>query len=127
MAYLLDTHAVIWYLEDSFDLPVKIKDIIDDSKNKVCICAVSLWEIVIKVSLNKLVLHSPLDEALTSIKNGEFDILQIEETHLKELSKLPFLHKDPFDRLIISTALCEDLTIITVDDNIHRYGASWIW
>ena len=61
------------------------------------------------------------------IKNRDFDILQIEDAYLKGLSSLPYIHKDPFDRLIISTALAEDLTIMTIDENIHKYDVSWIW
>jgi len=93
----------------------------------MCICAVSLWEIAIKMSLSKLELKLPFDEFLSNIKKSDFEILQIEDGYLKKLLELPFVHKDPFDRLIISTAIAEDLTIITIDENIQKYDVKWVW
>ena len=93
MNYLLDTHVLIWYFEDSSDLSFKVAEIIDNEGNLKFISSVSLWEIVIKANLGKL----------------------------------PFLHKDPFDRLLISTAIAEKLTIITVDENVQNYDVSWVW
>jgi PIN domain nuclease of toxin-antitoxin system len=127
MKYLLDTHAVIWYYENSLELPKRIEQIIDEPTESIYICSVSLWEITLKMSLNKLKLKLPLKELLTSIKSSDFNILQIKDEYLQELSILPFIHKDPFDRLIIATALVEDLTIITIDENIHKYEVEWTW
>jgi PIN domain nuclease of toxin-antitoxin system len=64
---------------------------------------------------------------LNDIKTRDFNILQIEDEYLNGLSALPYIHKDPFDRLIISTALVEDITIITIDENIQKYDIPWIW
>ena len=127
MKYLLDTHAVIWYLEDLPEIPPKTKKIIKMPENNVYISSVSLWEIAIKMNLNKLQLSLTFDELLDAIQNSDFDILQIENSYLLGLSSLPYIHKDPFDRLIISAALAEDLTIITIDENIQKYDVSWIW
>ena len=127
MKYLLDTHAVIWYLEDSPELPKKITELIDDPEISIYICSVSLWEVAIKMNLSKLELNLPFDELLNSIKNGDFNILQVEDEYLRRLSSLPFIHKDPFDRLIISTALTDNLTIITIDENIQKYDVPWVW
>ena len=68
-----------------------------------------------------------LDELLEIVQNRDFNILQIEDNYLNRLSDLPYIHKDPFDRLIIATALAEDLTIITIDENIQKYDVNWIW
>ena len=127
MKYLLDTHSVIWYLKASPELPKKIRDLIHNNETGIYISSVSLWEIVIKMSLGKLDINMPLDELLDIIKSKDFNILQIEDECLKKLSNLPFIHKDPFDRLIISTALAENLIIITADENIKKYDVSWIW
>jgi len=124
---LLDTHAIIWYLEDLPKIPQEMKEIIKLSENNIYICSISLWEIAIKINLGKLDLALTFDELLNEIKNSDFIILQIEDEYLKGLSSLPYLHKDPFDRLIISTALAEDLTIITIDENIQKYDVNWIW
>jgi len=127
MGYLLDTHAIIWYFENSAELPDEIEKIIDNPEVSIYICSVSLWEIAIKVSIGKLELQIPLNELLNHIHNGDFNVLHIGDTHLNRLIDLPFIHKDPFDRLIISSALVEGLTIITVDENIKKYNVPCIW
>ena len=127
MKYLLDTHVLIWYFEDSSKLPAKIAEIIDNEKNRKFISSVSLWEIAIKTNLAKLDMSVSFDDLLTEIANIDLTILQIEDSYLKGLFKLPFLHKDPFDRLIISTAISEDLTIVTIDENIQKYDVAWVW
>ena len=127
MAYLLDTHAIIWYLEGSANLPQSMTYLIDNPKIDMCICAVSLWEIAIKINLGKLDIRLSLNELLGYVKTRDFRIIDIEDRHLIALQKLPYIHKDPFDRLLISTALVEELTIITIDENIQRYEVLWAW
>jgi PIN domain nuclease of toxin-antitoxin system len=127
MNYLLDAHVVIWYLENSAKLPPTIIEIIDDPKNRICICTVSLWEIAIKITIGKMTLKSTFDQFLDSIETRDFDLLYIENDYLKVLAALPFIHRDPFDRMLVATALVKDLTIITADDNIHKYDVAWIW
>jgi len=127
MRYLLDTHAVIWYLEDSSHLPSNTKEIINKNKNRIYLSSISLWEIAIKINVGKLKLVMPFDELLGNIKKGDFEVLQIEDEYLKMLSIQPFIHKDPFDRLLIATALAENLTIITADESIHKYEVPWTW
>ena len=127
MKYLLDTHSLIWYFENSPRLPSKTNNIIDDNGNAVAICTVSFWEIAIKISSGKLKLRLSFEEFLDEIRKRNFELLQIREEHLKRLITLPFVHKDPFDRLLVATALAENLTIITADDNIHKYDVQWFW
>jgi PIN domain nuclease of toxin-antitoxin system len=74
-----------------------------------------------------MTLKSTFDELLGSIKTRDFDLLHIENEYLKGLAALPFIHKDPFDRMLIATAFVEGLTIITADDNIQKYDVAWIW
>ena len=127
MKYLLDTHAIIWYVEDSSNLPKIIADIIDDVENDIYISSVSLWEIALKASLGKLDLELPLNEFLTHIRSRDFYFLHIEDDYLEKLFDLPLIHKDPFDRLIITSALTEGLIIMTIDENIKRYDVPCIW
>ena len=127
MRYLLDTHALIWYFENSSELPQKIKEIIKQTKNDLYVCSISLWEIAIKINLGKLRVGFTFDQLIEDIKKRDFAILQIEDEYLRGLSSLPFIHKDPFDRLLVSTALAENLTIITIDGDIQKYDVSWIW
>ena len=127
MKYLIDTHVIIWLAINSFELPKDIKELIELPENDIYICSASLWEIAIKVNLGKLDLKQPLDKLLNDIKTAGFNILQIEDEYVCNLLTLPYIHKDPFDRLIISTALAEGLTIITIDENIQKYDVPWIW
>ena len=127
MRYLIDTHVIIWLAVNAHELPKGIKELIERTENDIYICSVSLWEIAIKIKLGKLDLKLPLDRLLNDIKTYGFNILQIEDNYLCKLLELPNIHKDPFDRLIISTALVEGLTIITIDENIQKYDAQWIW
>lgn len=127
MSYLLDTHVLIWYFEDSLNIQERIVKLIDSDANKKYICSASLWEIAIKTSIGKLDLKLSFNKLLKEIAHSDLVILQIEDEYLKRLSKLPFLHKDPFDRLIVSTALVDKLTIITADENIQKYNVPWVW
>ena len=127
MKYLIDTHTLIWYVEDSPRLPSKAGKIIDCNENQKYLCSISLLEIAIKVSKGKLTLSVPFEEFLDKVENADLELLQIEDKYLKKLVDLPFHHKDPFDRLMIATALAENLTIITADGDIHKYDVPWIW
>ena len=125
MRYLLDTHALIWYSEHSGRLPRMTEEIIDNPKNTIYVSAASLWEIAIKVNLGKLDLS--FDNLLGELKSVKFQILPIENIYLKRLLDLPKIHKDPFDRIIITTAQEEDMILLTSDENIHKYDVSWRW
>jgi len=127
MRYLLDTHTVIWHLEDSFRLSQRTNEILGDCGNRLCISSVSLWETAIKVNLGKLQLKTTFDEFLDEIRYSEFEILQIKDEYLRRLAVLPSIHKDPFDRLLIATAFVENLTIITLDKGVRSYNVPWIW
>ena len=127
MKYLLDTHVIIWYYENLSKIPPEINKIIDNPRNNIYISSASLWEIAIKINLNKLTLNFTFDKLINDIKKGDFEILQIEDKYLKKLANLPLIHKDPFDRLLVATVLADNLTLITTDENIHKYKISWIW
>jgi PIN domain nuclease of toxin-antitoxin system len=127
MKYLIDTHVIIWLAINASEIPQGIKELIERPENDIYICSASLWEIAIKMNLGKLDLKLPLDRLLNDIKTYGFNVLQLEDKYLCNLLKLPYIHKDPFDRLIISTALAEGLTVITIDENIQKYDVPWIW
>jgi PIN domain nuclease of toxin-antitoxin system len=127
MKYLLDTHTALWYLGDSPTLPTRTVEIIDNRENNISICSVSIWETAIKANFGKLKTNLTFEEFLDKINNGDFEILHIREEYLRRLFALPYIHKDPFDRLLIATAMVENMTIITADANIHKYDVEWVW
>ena len=125
--YLLDTHTLIWLIEASSKVSKDIREKIKFPGTMVCLSSASLWEIAVKMSIGKLDLKYPFDKLLSDLCKTDIVILQIENNYLRNLTSLPLIHKDPFDRLLISTALVEGLTIITADENIQKYDVPWIW
>jgi len=125
--YLLDTHTALWLFEGNEKLPQSTRDIIYNIENEIYICIISAWEIAIKVSLNKLDFDGGVAMFLFAIEDNNINLLGVKGDYVKIVEKLPFIHRDPFDRLIIATALAENLTIITIDENIQKYDVSWIW
>ncbi len=119
MNYLLDTHIALWYFDHIKKLSPNVIEILQE-KNKLYISIASLWETTIKSSQGKLDLNCNIDDFINKINNN-FKIVHISDTHLLELSKLPFHHKDPFDRLIISQAIAENFTLISSDRKFDYY------
>ena len=122
MRILIDTHILIWHLEDHVQLSLQRSDIIEDSDNEILVSVASLWEIAIKLSLNKLNLSRSVDDIIRAIDASTGSWLTIDPKHLTHVAQLPFHHKDPFDRLIIAQAIAENLPIISSDPNFANYG-----
>ena len=127
MKFLLDTHALIWLIEAPSKVSPEIREALKFPGNSVYLSSVSLWEIAIKTALGKLDLKMPFEKLLSDLNSTNIVILQIEAEYLRKLFSLPAIHKDPFDRLIIATALAEYLTVITADENIQKYDVPWVW
>lgn len=102
MNYLIDTHVLIWYLDNYELIPENILSEIENTENSVFISKVSLWEMAIKYRLGKLVKSKPFDNFNEYLDINNFDLLDIDFAHLNILLNLPFIHKDPFDRMIIA-------------------------
>jgi len=95
--------------------------LIDDQSNQKYVSAVSLWEIAIKVSIGKLKMGGTISQIEKLLSNNGISLIDIKSSHLEQLITLPFIHKDPFDRLIITQAIVEKLQIITDDQFIVKY------
>lgn len=124
--YLLDTHTLLWYFEGDSSLSTKAKRAID-SKNPVSISIASLWEITIKKSLGKLTCKYTLAELSRICIEAQISVLPITIAHLEKLISLPFVNRDPFDRLLVAQAITEGLTIITKDECIPSYPVKTFW
>lgn len=124
MNILLDTHALIWALEDNPRLSAKAREAIIDGANTVFVSSISVWEINIKKALGKL--HTP-DDLLDEIIAHRFTPLDVNFEHADLAGKLPDIHKDPFDRMLIAQAMSEKLTFVTRDEIIPQYGLTCLW
>lgn len=125
MKNLLDTHVLIWAFYESSKIPSPAKRAIISGNNYVSIA--SLWEMAIKSSLGKLSLSQSIMEIAERCKLSGITLVGIKPEHCHALAKLPFIHKDPFDRIIIAQAMEEGLTILTADAFIPQYGVETIW
>jgi len=123
MRLLLDTHVFLWFITGDSRLPEPFKEAILDTENEVLLSVASFWEIVVKNQLGKL----PLPESPGTYIPKERELhqilsLPILESDFVQLSSLPLIHRDPFDRILICQAIANELTIVTVDPIIKSYG-----
>jgi PIN domain nuclease of toxin-antitoxin system len=127
MDLLLDTHSLIWFLNGDEKLSDKAKSMIEDPTNSKIVSIASIWEIAIKISLDKFRFPKGFKHFLDMVEDNGFEILPITFEHAIELSTLEFIHRDPFDRLLIAQCMADKLIIVTKDDNIKRYNIKIIW
>jgi len=125
---LLDTHSLLWFLIGSPKLSSLARSLIDDPSVQPFLSMASLWEIAIKVSLGKLVLVPPLEELIShQLAQNGIALLEIQPKHLVVVSQLPYHHRDPFDRLMISQAIVEQLPIVSCDTLFDVYPITRLW
>jgi len=127
MNLLIDTHALIWFITEDDQLPIKVKELIEDATNTCFVSIASLWEIGIKYSLGKLDLKADLKKIFELIEQSGLTLLPITTTHILTNTALDFHHRDPFDRLIIAQTKSEGLTLISKDGVFKDYNINLIW
>ena len=123
MRVLLDTHMFLWAIGEPDRLSSGVQEMIKDERNEVLLSIVSAWEIAVKSSLGKLDVPRP---AITFVQRQVSDhrigILPLRLPHLSALEKLPWHHRDPFDRMLVAQCLEEGASLVTVDKQLRRYG-----
>jgi len=127
MKYLLDTHVVLWVAENSLLLSDKAKNAVLNVAAEKYVSIASAWEVAIKLGTKKLQLIGGLSEFYRMMDYNGFFTLSVEREHLRQILALPDYHKDPFDRLLLATAIVEEMTLITADENIHKYNVPLLW
>jgi len=128
MRILLDTHAFLWMIFGDERLDESTRSLISHPENEILLSVVTLWEIAIKVSLGKLDLAIPFEKMMEELLNKyAVQVLPISFEALVTVSKLPFHHRDPFDRLLIAQAVMEDIPIISRDGAFSNYPVQIIW
>lgn len=121
MRILLDTHAVVWYLDGNEKLLPNHRHLIVDSRNEVFVSTATLWELSIKISIGKLETKRSLSDILATLQKQDFEVLPIMPGHTLQVATLPFHHRDPVDRMLIAQALVEHLSLITYDSAFKSY------
>jgi PIN domain nuclease of toxin-antitoxin system len=127
MNYILDTHTLIWFLNGDNRISEKSREIIENQDNIKFVSIATVWEIAIKTSLDKFRFDKGFKKFLDLIEDNGFEIIPISFDHVLTVSTLQFIHRDPFDRLIVSQALTDKLTILTKDEYIEKYEVNTIW
>jgi PIN domain nuclease of toxin-antitoxin system len=126
MKLLLDTHAFIWWVSAPEKLSEQVLAAFQDRNNGLILSVASVWEMQIKLQLDKL--KSSLDSLIEAQQlANDLQILSIELSHVLALSNLPPHHKDPFDRLLVAQAGAEDAFLVSADGVFSRYAVRLLW
>lgn len=128
MRLLLDTHAFLWWVDDDKRLSRRARAAIADGENDFFLSLTSCWELAIKVSLGKLSLDANVEQfvSVQAATNG-FTLLPVQFSHAARVARLPFHHRDPFDRMLAAQALVERLAIVSGEPVFQRYGVKRVW
>ena len=124
---LLDTHSAIWFFNGSSNLSDNAKHMILDANNQINVSVVSVWELAIKINVGKLKFSGGVAGFLKLIDSNGFRLLNITPRHLLELEQLPLHHRDPFDRILIATAISEGMRFASADGNMSLYPIQCVW
>ena len=128
MRLLLDTHVFLWWISDAPEMSETARTAIANPNNSCYVSVASGWEMAIKSSLGKLKLKKSIERFLTEqMQQNGFLLLNIDLHHVAKVENLPFIHRDPFDRLILSQAKAERMTLVTADQTLSDYGVRCLW
>ncbi len=128
MRILLDTHTLYWFIEGHPNLTQLATTMIGNPNNEILISPASYWEMAIKISLGKWKLNQSYQHFIDiALVQYEFSILPVTPVHTEGLIKLPYLHRDPFDRLIIAQSIIENVPIVSADTQFDAYGINRVW
>ena len=128
MNLLLDTHAFLWFISGDARLSKDARLSIENEGNQIFVSAGTLWEIAIKTSLGRLKFSGGFKDLISDqLRLNGFNILPITPSHLDIVVALPFLHRDPFDRLLIAQAKAESWAIISADVVLDSYEVTRLW
>jgi len=125
---LLDSHTLVWDVIGDERLPEGVRELVDDPRTRIVLSVATIWELTLKALGGRLRLPEPpaaFFEAL--VGDVRFEVLPIEQRHVRALAELPDIHDDPFDRMLVAQALLEDLDLVTGDERIRSYPVRTIW
>jgi PIN domain nuclease of toxin-antitoxin system len=128
MNLLLDSHTFIWMHEEPQKLSLKVANEIINPANQIFLSVATAWELQIKIAIGKFKFSDTLENVIYQQKqSNSLQILPIELSHALHIESLPLHHKDPFDRLLISQAIVENMTLVSADANFGQYHVNLLW
>ena len=128
MTVLMDTHSFLWFVDGNEKLSITAKETIEDSANNKFLSIASLWELAIKLSIGKLGITQPFEKFIPQqLQTNGFQLFEITFEHLVKTTRIPFHHRDPFDRLLAAQCPTEDIPIISADSIFDDYAVRRLW
>ena len=128
MRLILDTHVFLWWIIDSPQLSSRVRDVMRNQANELFLSVASAWEIAIKVNLGRLRLPDRPDRVIPGqLMKNAIEPLPVEMSHALHVSRLPAIHRDPFDRIIIAQSILEKMAVVTRDADIAKYKIKTFW
>jgi PIN domain nuclease of toxin-antitoxin system len=127
MTYLLDTHTLIWFLRRPGALPATVRALIEDSDSTLAVSLATPWEMSIKTSIGKLDAADIIDDFDSIMARGRFNLLLPTVSHVIRSGRLPWYHKDPFDRLLAAQTLELGWSLLSKDAVFDAYGVRRLW
>lgn len=128
MKLLLDTCTFLWAIRSPHELSLQARDLITDPHNEVFLSAISVWEIMVKVGLGTLKFAEPAARAVPRYREAHgFSSLALDDATVTQLPKLPALHRDPFDRMLVCQAIQHGFSLVTPDVKISQYPVRVVW
>ena len=123
--YLLDTHALIWSVSAPEKLSRKARRIVESGAVKASV--VSYWELILKKSHPRALVTDPVSWWERFVNRSSVEVLPLRVAHITELDGLTQLHRDPFDRVLLAQAIAENISLLSRDSELGRYGAKVVW
>jgi PIN domain nuclease of toxin-antitoxin system len=127
VTYLFDTAPFLWAVSSPQSLSAKVRKLIEGGKNSIVVSVASLWEVMIKARKGLLPISQPALWLDTAIKSLDATVVPVRATHVYALDRMPPIHKDPFDRLLIAQAMAEGWVLVTSDKTIRKYPTPTLW
>jgi len=127
MTYLLDTHTLIWFLRSPASLPAMIRELIEDSASTLAVSLATPWEMSIKTSIGRLDGADILEDFESIMMRGQFNLLTPSVAQVIRSGRLPWYHRDPFDRLIAAQTLELGWSLLSKDTVFDAYGVRRLW
>ena len=128
MKLLLDTCTFLWIVTADDHLSTRARDLVVDGSNEVFLSAVSTWEVAVKHTLGRLPLPEPPERYIPRLRQDHgIDSLPLEEETTLYLGRLPVLHRDPFDRMLVCQAIVHGMALLTPDEDVTQYPVRTLW